>query len=234
MSERRLLVINPNSNPRVTAGIDASVDADRLPGTLRIDCMTLDGAPFGIESAADIDAVVPMLAAAIDRRLGAYDAVIIACYSDPGLQELRERFDKPLLGIQESAALLSASRERRFGVLALSAESVERHVAYIHRLGLAGLHAGERPINVSVDDAARDAGVLEPIVTAGRQLIDEDGAELLILGCAGMARHRRSAEARLGVPVIDPVQAAVTLARKAHGRFRHSPAAAPGLSVLPD
>ena len=73
-------------------------------------------------------------------------------------------------------------------------------------------HAGERPLGVTVDAAANDPTTLEKIVHVGRELIDEDGAQMLILGCAGLAAHRKPAQARLGVPVIDPVMAAVTMA----------------------
>ena len=70
----------------------------------------------------------------------------------------------------------------------------------------------KRPIDVSVDQAASDPRTLDKIVEAGQQLLDEDGAENIILGCAGMARWQRPAQKTLGVPVIDPVFAAVSMA----------------------
>ena len=72
--------------------------------------------------------------------------------------------------------------------------------------------AGERPLDISVDDAANDPEVLQKIIDTGRQLVEEDGAETLILGCAGLAAHRKAAQMELGVPIIDPVEAAVTMA----------------------
>ena len=52
----------------------------------------------------------------------------------------------------------------------------------------------------------------ERMVEVGRALVEEDGADAIVLGCAGMARHRRPLEATLGVPVVDPTQTAVTMA----------------------
>ena len=75
--------------------------------------------------------------------------------------------------------------------------------------------AGELPLNISVDEAANDAGTLDKVVVAGRRLVEEYGAESLILGCAGMAAIKAAAETKLPVPVIEPVQAAVELAIKA-------------------
>ena len=67
-------------------------------------------------------------------------------------------------------------------------------------------------MDISVDQAANDPATLDKIVAAGRLLIDEDGAQCLILGCAGLAAWREAAEAALGVPVVDPVIAAVQAA----------------------
>jgi Asp/Glu/hydantoin racemase len=209
----RILIINPNSNRTVTAGIDAAVAGQRRPNELEINCITLDEAPFGIESDADIAAVVPLIVERISGACADYDGFVIACYSDPGLHESRRVCSRPVRGIQESAARLAAASARRFGVLALGRESIARHITYVRGLGLQQLHAGERPLNLTVDAAANDPGALARIVATGRELIDRDGAEVIVLGCAGMARHRSAAQAQLGVPVIDPVQAAVTMLR---------------------
>ncbi len=214
MTGKRILVINPNSNRTVTAGIDAAVAGERRPGDVEIDCVTLDQAPFGIETDEDVATVVPMVVHLISAECPNYDAFVIACYSDPGLNESRTICRKPVLGIHESAVALSASFERRFGVLALGRESIQRHIAYVRSIGMQQFHAGERPLNLSVDAVANDPEALARIVETGRELIDEDGAETVVLGCAGMARHRRVAQEQLGVPVIDPVQAAVTMAKQ--------------------
>jgi Asp/Glu/hydantoin racemase len=209
MSSRRLLVINPNSNTSVTAGIDDAVAEFRRRDELSIDCVTLPDAPFGIESDDDIAAVVPMIIQAITEARSDYDAFVIACYSGPGLDESRAACSRPVFGIHESALTLAAAAERPFGVLALSSASIERHIAYIQGLQMQRYHVGERALNLSVDDAANGPEALQRIIAVGRGLIKDMGAESLVLGCAGMARHREAAEAALGVPVIDPVQAAV-------------------------
>lgn len=209
--KQRILVINPNSNASVTRGIDAALDDFRRRHNIEIDCVTLEEGPFGIESDEDIRTVAPMVTTCIASN-PAYDAYVIACYSDPGLNESRTIAKRPVLGIQESAISLSVSHSRRFGVVALGRESIQRHIAYVRSLGLQDWHAGERPLDISVDAAANDPAVRSQIIETGRQLVEEDGAETLILGCAGLASHRMPVQQALGVPVIDPVQAAVSLA----------------------
>ncbi len=208
----RILVINPNSNPNVTSGIDDALGSFREKAGVSIDCIELEDGPFGIETEQDIQSVIPMLVHVISSKRDDYDAFVIACYSDPGIAECRAISQKSVFGIHESAVTLSASYGRKFGVLALGRESIQRHITYIRQLGLQAFHAGERPLDITVDEAAIDPNTLHKIVATGRELIDEDGAETLVLGCAGMAKHRKAAQAELGVPVIDPVQAAVMLA----------------------
>ena len=212
----RILVINPNSNVSVTEGISSALDRIRKSSGIEIGCSTLGKGPFGIESDEDIQAVIPLIIGEIfDNR--DFDAYVIACYSDPGLNESRTIAKSPVFGIHESAVTLAASHGRSFGVLALGRESIQRHIAYVRDLGFQQFHAGERPLDISVDAAANDPETLDKIIATGRELIEEDGAESLVLGCAGLAAHRQAAQQALGVPVIDPTEAAVSLAVDAIG-----------------
>lgn len=215
MTMGRVLIINPNSNASVTQGLRKALELLEGAQNLDIDCVELADGPFGIETDEDRQTVVPMLVREVSARQDDYDVFVIACYCDPGLTECRAVSGKPVLGINESAAVLSASSGAKFGVLALGQESIERHIAYVREIGMQDYHAGERPLNITVDESANDPNTLQKIIATGRELIDEDGAETLVLGCAGMARHRQTAEEALGVPVIDPVLAAVTLAMQA-------------------
>ena len=79
-------------------------------------------------------------------------------------------------------------------------------------MGLLDRFAGERPLEMSVAESAEGAGTLARLIEVGRELRDRDGAGAVILGCAGMARHRAPLEAALEIPVIDPTQAAVNMA----------------------
>lgn len=218
MTPTSLLIINPNSNEAVTRCIaDAAFETCDLR-SLDVDCITLAEAPFGIESAADIDVASELVVKTITQRASEHDAFIIACYSDPGLAACRREATKPVFGIQESAITEAVAEKRPFGVLALSAESIDRHLSYIASRGVADLHVGERPLNVSVQQGVSDPTTFDKIVIEGRQLIDKQGAEALVLGCAGLGAYRSRAEQALGVTVIDPVQSAVTAAAEAVNR----------------
>ncbi|MGY3037122.1 allantoin racemase [Bradyrhizobium sp. USDA 4354] len=139
-------------------------------------------------------------------------AFVIACYSDPGLQVCREGTDRPVFGIAECGVLTALSRAETFGVIAIAQRSIPRHMRYLRQMGLTDRLAGERPLNMSVAETASGEGTLARMIEVGRALRDEDGARAIVMGCAGMARHRRPLEDALRIPVIDPTQAAVTIA----------------------
>jgi len=203
---RRILVINPNSNTQVTEGFSEALESLRITGGPEIECATLADGPFGIETQEHVEQVSLPLRRMVVARPDV-DAFVIACYSDPGLHACREATTKPVFGIQESGILAALSRGDRVGVIALGAHSVTRHLRYIRQLGLMERLAGERPLNLSVAQSERPEAY-DRLLEVGGALRDTDGADVLVLGCAGMARHRRGLEATLGLPVIDPTQAA--------------------------
>jgi Asp/Glu/hydantoin racemase len=139
-------------------------------------------------------------------------AFVIACYSDPGLHVCREGVARPVFGIAEAAVLTALARGDRFGVIAIAQRSIRRHARHLRELGLTERLAGERPLDMSVAETASGEGTLARMIAVGRELTERDGADVIVMGCAGMARHRAPLEAALGVPVIDPTQAAVAMA----------------------
>src|SRR6201995_2019871 len=211
MPRPRILVINPNSNHLVTQGLEQALLPLGFEAGPEIVCTTLAEGPYGIESQADADSVVMPL-----RRLVESDnssaAFVIACYSDPGLHACREATDRPVFGIAECGVLTALSRADTFGVIAISQRSIRRHARYLRQMQLMDRLTRERPLNMSVAETASGEGTLAKMIEVGRSLKDEDGAGAIVMGCAGMARHRKPLEQALGIPVIDPTQAAVTMA----------------------
>jgi allantoin racemase len=204
-------VINPNSNEIVTRGLDEALAPLRFVGGPQIVCTTLAEGPYGVETQAHVESVTLPLARLVaeDKESAAF---VIACYSDPGLHVCREATHRPVFGINEAGILTALARAERFGVIAIAQRSIARHLRYLRQMGLDDRLAGERPLNMSVAETASGERTLERMIEIGRQLKDEDGANVVIMGCAGMARHRQPLQDALGVPVIDPTQAAVTMA----------------------
>src|SRR5882757_1614744 len=213
MSEQRprIRVVNPNSNAAVTRGIDEAVQPLRFEGGPEIVCSTLTEGPFGVETQQHVESVALPLRRLVEAD-NASDAFVIACYSDPGLHVCREGTARPVFGIAECGVLTALTRAERFGVIAIAQRSIARHVRYLRQMGLMDRFAGERPLNMSVAESASGDKTLDRLIEVGRALKDQDGAGAVVMGCAGMARHRAMLEQALGVPVIDPTLAAVAMA----------------------
>lgn len=203
-----ILVINPNSSKAVTHAMEACLRPFTGNGH-EILCIELEGAPAGIETDAHVAEVVPLLVEAVQAAKA--DVVVIACFSDPGISTIRAATNVPVIGIAEAAYLTALGLGRGFGIVSMGPSSIERHRRYLEDLQLDGRLAGDRSINMTVAElVAQDAVV--PVTRIASTLRDQDGAEAVILGCAGLGIYREALQAELGLPVIDPVQAGVALA----------------------
>lgn len=211
MADAIVRIINPNSNQAVTAGMSEAVECLRSTDGPRLECVTLDDGPFGVETLADVNLAERLLMAYV-REDSQACAFVLGCYSDPGLFACRDLTTRPVCGIQECAALAAIGRGGRFGVLSLSAASVERHMRHLRALGLDEHCAGDRPVDLSVAESEGGADTFERLVNVGQTLRDVDGARSIILGCTGMAKHRARLSDALELPVIEPTQAATAAA----------------------
>src|SRR5690349_14653033 len=208
----RILVINPNSTDAVTRAIDDAMAPLRIPRGPEIACLTLREGPPGVESQSDADAVIAPLCRVIRDAEPETSAFVIACFSDPGLFSAREATAKPVLGIAECGILTALTLGHRFGVISILADSVPRHLRYIAAMGLAQRLAGDLPIGFGVTELADGPATLTRMIEIGRRLRDGHGADVLVMGCAGMARYRSDLEEAVRIPVVEPTQAAVTMA----------------------
>jgi Asp/Glu/hydantoin racemase len=208
----RILVINPNSTDAVTRAIDDAMVPLRIPGGPAIDCMTLREGPPGVESQSDADAVIAPLCRAIRDAEPETAAFVVACFSDPGLFSAREAIAKPVLGIAECGILTALTLGHRFGVISILARSVPRHLRYIAAMEVGQRLAGDLPIGLGVTELAAGRGTLSRMIEIGRRLRDQNGADVLVMGCAGMARYRAELEEAVQIPVVEPTQAAVAMA----------------------
>jgi Asp/Glu/hydantoin racemase len=208
----RILVINPNSTEAVTRGIDEAVEPLRMAGGPAIDCVTLKEGPPGIETQQHVDGVVPHLLSLVSRKEQDYAAFVIACYSDPGLHSVREVTRKPVLGISECGILAALTLGHRFGVIAILQKSIPRHLRYVGAMGVSERMAGELPVDLPVVELSNEQKTFGRMVEVGKALRERHGADVVVMGCAGMARYRKPLQDAIGIPVVEPTQAAVGMA----------------------
>ncbi|MBV8338131.1 MAG: Asp/Glu racemase, partial [Alphaproteobacteria bacterium] len=165
-----------------------------------------------IESQTDADGVIAPLCRVIREQEADSAAFVIACFSDPGLFSAREVTAKPVLGIAECGILTAMTLGHRFGVISILARSVPRHLRYIAAMGVGQRLAADLPIELGVTELADARTSLRRMIDVGRSLRDDHGADVLVMGCAGMTRYRAELETAVRIPVVEPTQAAVAMA----------------------
>ncbi len=208
----KILVINPNSTEAVTQGSDEACAPLRIPGGPLIECVTLKEGPPGIQTQQHVDSVVAPMLQLVRQREADCSAFVIACYSDPGLHSLREATRKPVLGISECGIFTALTLGQKFGVIAILQQSIPRHLRYVGALGVRERLAAELPLGLGVTELSDASKTFPRMVEVGKMLRDLHGADVLVMGCAGMARYRKPLQDEIGIPVVEPTQAAVTMA----------------------
>ena len=207
-----ILVINPNCSERVTEGLRAALAGFMHPDAPTVECLTIAHGPPGVVTQREVDEAALNVGRVIEERTDAM-AYVIACYSQPGVDIARSLTKRPVYGIQDAGVLSALAVADSFGVVAVSELSIPRHLRQLRRLGVEGRLAGEVALegSVSVADSGHGEESYGLLQKAGSKL-KSMGAGAIVLGCAGMSGHRTRLQRELGLPVIDPTQAAVAMA----------------------
>lgn len=205
----RLLLVNPNTTAAMTATAAAAAEAVAGPATAIL-AVTSPMGPASIEGYYDEAFAVPGLLQAIARGEAAgADAAIIACFDDTGLDAARAMASIPVVGLCEAAVATAAFVARRFSVVTTLQRSIAPLEELARRYGMAGrctVRASGVPV---LELEGGGAAALDKVRAAIRAGLDVDGAEAIVLGCAGMAALAGRLSAEFGVPVVEGVTAAV-------------------------
>ena len=201
----KIMVINPNTSQAMTRSIEAALmPIKRADTALTVVCA--EHGPETIECAYDEAMAVPhVLARVRQANTQEFDACVLACFSDPGLVASREISDIPVIGIEESSLHLAAMLGGPFVIVTPRKQRIytKRHEAHVlgqtHQLGAVV------SLEMSVAETEADpVGTQRKVITVARRAAEEHQAEVIILGCAGMAGYAGAVEAATGMRVLDP------------------------------
>ena len=212
-SKMKILVINPNTSAAMTESIGDAARAVAASGTL-IRAVSPSFGPLSIEGF--YDEAIAAAGVAEQVRVNhdwAPNAVVLACFGDPGLDAAREASSGPVLGIAEAAFHAAAMVSTGFSVVTTMTRTCIIAEHLVHKYGFErscrGIHGTDIPV---LDLEGCSGPVFDQIETAAREAITRDRSGAIVLGCAGMAPVCQALQERLGVPVIDGVAAAVKFA----------------------
>lgn len=206
----RILVINPNTTQSMTAKIGEAAASVASGSTEIIAVNPADGPP-SIEGYFDEVFAIPGIIAEMGKAPA--DAYVIACFDDTGLDAARCATEAPVIGIGEAAFHMASLVAGKFSVVTTLARSVPAIEHNLAKYGLASRCAKVRSSDVAVLELERPgSNARHRISQEIARAIREDHAEAIVLGCAGMADLAHSLSEEHGVPVLDGVVCAVTLA----------------------
>jgi len=203
----RILLINPNSDPEMTASIQASAEGFAA-GEYEVVTKATPGAPQFIETYRDELLAAPGMMQLVRVNEDVYDAIIIACHCDPNLDAMKEVCTVPVIGIGEASMKLATMLGHSFTVVTTHIHSIPAKVANARKMHLQDLMVSVRAPGKGEEDLGDEQLFLE----LSRRAVEEDLAEVIVLGCAGLTGMDKLIEKELGVPVLDGVICALIIA----------------------
>jgi allantoin racemase len=209
--QRTIMVINPNTTASMTDAVVAAAKAAAAPGTTLVGGTPREGVS-SVESHFDeVWGAVGVLDRISAGEQSGVDGYVIACFGDTGVPAARELARGPVVGMTEAALFTAALVAARFTIVTLPRRTREMSDRVLRDTGLAH-RCTVRAIDVPVADIAEGSlHELDAVAAEALLAVEQDAAEAVVLGCAGLADLVAPLEQRLGVPVIEGVSAAVTM-----------------------
>ena len=207
----KLLLINPNTTASMTQKVEQAAIAV-AQSTTSIVAVNPDQGPSSIQGYYDVAQCVPHLLSKA-KEYSDYDAIVISCFDDTGLDALRCAFSVPVIGIGEAAFHMASILACKFSVITTLRRSVPGIEANLDRYGLAkrciAVRASEIPV---LELESENEEILERLGEEIQASLHEDKSEAIVLGCAGMTNLMEKLSDKFNVPIIDGVSCAITLA----------------------
>jgi len=208
----KIMVINPNTSRSMTDHLRQELERIKRPDT-ELTVVCAEKGPETIESAYDeAFAIPPTLELVKKANQEDYHAIIIACFSDPGLEAAKEISKIPVIGIEESSLHMAAMLGAKFTVVTPRRQRIPSKREHVHIRGMGHFLASVRSLDLSVAETDSNPEMTKKRVLEVAKQAVEDGAEVIILGCAGMAGYAPEIESKLNVKVLDPMAVALKVA----------------------
>jgi len=222
----KILLLTPISVDAIDPVAEARVAELNLPPGVDVVCQSLREGPESVETMFDeAFSASALLMHIMEIPHFDYDAVVINCFADPGVDGLREILDVPIVGAGSAALHFAAMIAETFSIVSVGKNSVPHARRRLAGAGLssrvASVYGVEIPV-LKLHDSKQ--ATVEAISRSARKAVEFDGADAIVLGCTGMADVASMVEKEVGVPVIEPTGVAVWTAVAmrslgiAHGR----------------
>lgn len=207
----KLLVINPVGTSRWNESDKKIYQSFASPGT-EVDVVSLDEGPISIETRkAEAEAIPKIVETALKNHEG-YDGIIVNCCADPGVDIIRSLVSKPVIGPCEASLALASVIGKKIGIVTVSKTGIPIFEELVKKLNFENFVVSIRAIGISVPEIEEDLERTINLLLEECKKAEEEGAEVILLGCTGFAGLAEKLQEKMDIPVIDPVGAAVKIA----------------------
>jgi len=208
----RILVINPVSTSRWDVS-DYDYLQRYVKSSTQVKVVSLSEGPTSLESALSVAAAEPAILATVREYERQCDAIVLNCFADPGMRAAREISSVPVLGAAETSMLLACLLGERFSVICLDRQQSYKVRRQARVAGVSSKLASCRWVGMLPLELDSDRERFQDLLyTRATACVESDGAELVVLGCTGMAFAAGRLAGRVGFPVIEPMVATVKMA----------------------
>ena len=172
----------------------------------QVDVVCPEHGPLTIDSSYDeVYAVPPTLELVRDAQDKGYDAILLGCFCDAGVEAAREISSIPVIAMEEATFAVALTLGNKFGILTEKSPRIAMKERHIRRAGLLSRLASIRALGLTTADLdVYPEETKKRGIDIAREMIGDNGAEVIIMGCASMAGYNKDVEREIGVPVLDP------------------------------
>jgi Asp/Glu/hydantoin racemase len=205
----RILLLNPNTSTSVTQRLEAVAARAAARGTSITALTAPRGVPY-ISGRAEAQIAGALVLEMLAEHLPRHDAAIIAAFGDPGLPAARELFDQPIVGMAEAAMLTAAMLGPRFSIVTFAPALASWYRDCVEASGmghrLAAIRSGDGRFS-AIDTVASEKE--DALAALCRRTVEEDGADVVILGGAPLAGLAARIGGNVPVPLVEQAAAAL-------------------------
>lgn len=209
----RVFAINPSTSESVTEHLRRELAKVKRPDT-ELTVVNPEHGPVSIESAYDEAlATPPTLELVRQANQEGYDAIVLACFSDPGLDAAKEIFEIHVIGIEEATLHVAAMLGHKFSITTTGRNRAPTREIHVRLRNVETAYASALVMDMPVLEMdAHPEEAKARILELAREAIAEHGTEVVMLGCAGLAGYAEDIERELGTVVLDPSSVGLTVA----------------------
>lgn len=181
----------------------------------KMEIITVEKGSTSIEDSYDEAINAPYILEKIEEVGNNYDAIVIDCFGDPGLEAAREITDVPIIGVNEASTHLASQISRKFSIINILPESENLILSILAKNGLLANLASIVTINIPVLSLEDNLDItVNTIVKGVEKAVKEDKAQAIVFGCTGMSSVLKNTKEKLtlkgiDVPIIEPLRAGI-------------------------